>query len=868
MVRIRALFLSSAVATLLTVWVGGSVAIAQEADSSRAPDQSIEPQGPPDIQFPDPAKEPSAPPPGIEAIEVTGERLNDADVQDEASAITAFTAEDLDRANIVNVDALAFNVPGLHVGQSGQAPIITLRGIGTENSSLTGEPGVAFHVDGINLSRPSAARVAFFDLETLDVKRGPQGLLGGKNSTSGSINLITRKPTDEYEVTGDVLLGNYDRVRYRGALNVPLGEYAATRFAFYQEERDGYLDNPRLSDGDDPFDTEDLGLRTHLKLNPSDSLELLFSWDWFSQEGSGPQADIVPIDRYNLDCGGVFVEHTVMPLAAACFKREVVPAHFEIQIINGRPTPVFVPAVIAFEPATEDSDPRSVYLDIASAQENRYWGWGSHIDYDTPELPLLGETHLKLLGGFHKTINVFNQDFDTTDVALFAYELDDWANQYTGELQWSGMLSEQLEWQTSLFYAHEKASRDVVTPDLGGVGGGVESEQTTNNKSYGAALHGIYHFTDNLRFSLGGRFIKDRKSTELLRTALAVTNENRFRGCTGNLGTDLIPGVGFLVPGRANDECSLVNRHTMWGSGLDWRPFGDDHLLYARIDRGAKSGGFRAGTVGEYLPEKIWAYSLGLKSEFFDQRMRVNLEGFAYSYQNLQLVILDGLSLRTENTDARMYGWDLESMLAPIDGMVLSATVSFMKTEAIDYFSLDTVDVDPFQLARLSQRELADANEAEGRGGLSYTELECYRSATDNTRVPCGQTGDRYGLDDFSGNELSRAPRWKMTVSGEYEIPLGAWGSLTPRVQYSWQDDTYFRVFNREFDLQEDYHLTDAKLIWTSPEQRWSVEVFVQNIEDETPKQNILVAPREIGAPPLAWYGPPRFYGVQVGFKY
>ena len=93
-------------------------------------------------------------------------------------------------------------------------------------------------------------------------------------------------------------------------------------------------------------------------------------------------------------------------------------------------------------------------------------------------------------------------------------------------------------------------------------------------------------------------------------------------------------------------------------------------------------------------------------------------------------------------------------------------------------------------------------------------------------------------------------------------------GTLTPRVQYTWRDDTYFRAFNRDFDLQEAYHMTDAKLEWRSPEERWSAEVFVQNIEDEAPKQNILIGSRAFGSPPFAWYGPPRFYGFQVGFKY
>jgi iron complex outermembrane receptor protein len=135
--------------------------------------------------------------------------------------------------------------------------------------------------------------------------------------------------------------------------------------------------------------------------------------------------------------------------------------------------------------------------------------------------------------------------------------------------------------------------------------------------------------------------------------------------------------------------------------------------------------------------------------------------------------------------------------------------------------------------------------------------------------MPCGQLpGTVNGLDDYSGNQLSRSPEWKVTLSGEYEIPIGRYGSLSPRVQYTWQDDTYFRAFNRDFDLQDAYHLTDAKVTWRSPEERWWIEVFVQNIEDEAPKQNILVGPRYFGSPVLAWYSPPRFYGVQVGFKY
>jgi outer membrane receptor protein involved in Fe transport len=922
----RGSWVTRAAAPLLALLLGSvatSAARAQQQGGEPGP-----PQSPPRLE-PPPSIEDVAPPPGIEAIEVTGERLNDANVQDEAQAITAFTGADLDRANIVSVDTLAFNVPGLHVGQSAQAPIITLRGIGTENASLTGEPGVAFHVDGINLGRPAAARVAFFDLETLDVKRGPQGLLGGKNSTSGSINLITNKPTDEYEAGGDVRFGNYDRVRLRGHVNVPmawLGEGTAARVALYRETRDGFLDNKYVSDSEDPFDADDFGLRAHFKMTPTDRLDLLFSYNYFKQDGNGPQADIVPIQRTIVPQGSipadllppnteyacadelnarppiVFADtSSFMPATARCATRVVaqagrIPGNYPAgrpatrRITYDRHTGVpgqVIPTTIvqtgsrqsstlaefqqqkAYDAATIDGDPREIYLDSNPTQHNRYWGWSTHLGWDAPALPLLGETRLELLGGFQKTIGGVKNDFDATDARISYYEADDDADQYSGELQWTGLTAaERLEWKASLFHLHEQAERNVFSPGIDDPLFGQTIDQETDNKAYGAALHGTYELTGTLRFSLGGRWIKDRKESWFERFLFqAVDPNSQFRGCTGNLGIQGPPPA----PARTNEKCQLTDRETMWGTGLEWRPFGDDHLLYAKLDRGAKSGGFRAGMPGEYLPERIWAYAAGTKSEFFDQRLRVNLEGFFYSYEDLQLVIIDGLVLRTENSDARMWGWDLESQLSPIEGLNLSAVVSYLRTETIDYHSLDPATAYQVQASRLGEREDAEALYQEGiRDDTAFFETRrgCLSPKLDGSLVACNTLGDAGALDDFSGNVLSRSPRWKLTLSGDYEIPLGRFGSLIPRIQYTWQDETFFRAFNKDFEKQEPYHLTDASLTWKSPEDRWNVELFVSNIEDEAPKQNILIGPRYFGSPPLAWYGPPRFYGVQIGFKY
>jgi iron complex outermembrane receptor protein len=308
----------------------------------------------------------------------------------------------------------------------------------------------------------------------------------------------------------------------------------------------------------------------------------------------------------------------------------------------------------------------------------------------------------------------------------------------------------------------------------------------------------------------------------------------------------------------------------MWGSALEWRP-ADGHLLYVGIDRGYKSGGFQLGGVGEYGPERIWAYSAGSKSELLDGRLQLNLEAFFYNYSDMQIALIDGTSIRTENADARMYGVELEANAEPIAGLRIGAVIGHLKTETIDYFSLDPATLgNRFLNNFLNERQIA------AREGENYATRLCFEPRlVPLQKLPCGMLNGtieglsfQNGLADYSGNELSRSPEWKLTLHGEYEIPIGRFGSLTPRVNYSWQDDTYFRVFNRDFDLQEAYHKTDAKLLWESPEQRWSAEVFVENIEDNAIKDYILIGSRAFQSPPLAWYSAPRFYGVRVGFKY
>ena len=337
--------------------------------------------------------------------------------------------------------------------------------------------------------------------------------------------------------------------------------------------------------------------------------------------------------------------------------------------------------------------------------------------------------------------------------------------------------------------------------------------------------------------------------------------------------------IGDGIPDDGIPTCELTFRELVGDMTINWWPR-EENQLYFTVGNGFKSGGFALGESGSrvrtrtsldtYQPEHIWAFMLGSKNTFFDDRLTLNVEGYFYNYRDQQQVLVDGLSLRTDNADSEMTGIDVEFDAEPIPGLRFDGTFSWMDTEFTDYDAVDPLDV------IVSSNCRAEAS-------------------TPGFQAPFpGCT-----LTDYSGNELTRSPEFQYSIGAEYDIYLGRFGTLTPRVQYYWQDDTWFRPFNRTAansgpnapcpipggnrtgcsnglllgaadgrDLQASYHFTDVKLIWTSPTSNWTAEAFVQNIEDEVVYQNLLVSTPILDSPQMAWYGHPRIYGFRVGFRF
>lgn len=835
--------------------LGGSSG-AQEADPD--PSKIVQDQAPP-----------GEPPSEVDEITVVGTQLDTTNIQDEAQAVSAFGMEDLDKANIVNVEALAFNVPGLHVGRQGQQVIVTLRGIGTENASPTGEPGVAYMLDGVNFARPAAAQVAFFDLDSVQVKRGPQGTKGGKNTTAGWISVTTRKPHDAFELTGDVQIGSLDQRRVRGALNLPINEYFSSRTSYFYENRDGYLENVFYNDDDvDAFDVDDFGIRQQFLFRPTESLETLFKYNYYTQGGRGSQVKLIPLRERTLGADSLICQGvtTRLPETAACYSNLFIET--ERRPGRGVPDRVLDITETNVRPPLADGsvigDPTKIASNTISNQESLFYGFTSTTTWEVPELPFLGETQLKGIGAYQRTDLSHLQDFDATSLPIIAFLREEDTDVSSAELQWSSSGGEIFDWQISGFYSRlsSKGKIDLPVWRVLGINGEaftdpIRGVQSNKNESFGIAAHTDWYLTDTFTLSLGARWSKDYREINVLRTATeaqqlgvalfgcdAPYNELNFsfeplvRNSAGrSIRLDPpVDGQRFLVADVPT--CDLTFRDLTGGAGLEWRPL-EDHLFYLRADRGYKSGGYANFGFGAYQPETIRAYALGNKSSLFDGRLTVNAEVFYYDYKDLQITIIDGIALRAENApEATIWGADLETNFEPIDALLLTASLGYLNSEFEEYRSTDPTNEFLF--------------------GISES---CKFVPNQPGVCPVTPT-------DFSGNEFSRAPKLTVTLAAEYTFYVGDYGSLTPRIQYYWNDDTYYRAFNAPEDLQEAYHLTDIKLTWTSPSEDWSIEGFVTNLEDDPIYQNVLVGPSALDNPFNAWYGPTRLWGMRANFNY
>ena len=731
----------------------------------------------------------------LEELVVTARRREEG-LQNAPIAISAYTGETLEYRGVTKLDEITRFVPNLTIennpsfGGASNSAAIYIRGIGQKEFLPTSEPGVGLYVDGVYIARSVGAILDLIDIERLEVLRGPQGTLFGRNTIGGAINIttVTPEPGDEFGGEIGAAYGTDDRINLRGALNIPMGDTLAARVSVASFQQDGYVDR---SDGIDLGDDDTITGRLAVAWRPSDRLSLDFRLDATRDKENGPAMELLGIDFTDLSQLNGLVAAVPPPMA---FVHNITTA----AVGPGQPCA-----------ATDAAGNGITYNpDSPNCYDNRYVGKDGKNDGTAParsESDVLGlsadisyeindNLTLRSITAWRDLDSEFARDGDHSPHRISQFQDTLEQTQFTQELQLLGTY-ERMNWIAGIYYFAEDGDNENTldfTISNFRSGGGFD------NKSMAAFAQLTYDFTDQLHLTVGGRYTDESKKFH----PDQVIYQNYYAGISQVLppghplaaldapflqaGTRILPDLEKEL--EINEFTPMVN--------LSY-DFADNIMAYATYSEGFKSGGFTQrvfppvippftappGTpdidlIPTYDPEFVDVYELGFKSTLLDGRMRFNGAIFHTDYDDLQVQVFDSVAPVTENIgSASIDGVELEMQTAPGDGWLVEASLSWL-----------------------------DAG---------YDEI-----GTDLTLIG-------------SDNEFERVPEWASSVGVSKEFMLNEMGSLVVRVDWSYRDDTYNDAYNTEILKTDAYHLWDASVRWTNTQEDLSVILSGRNLGDE-----------------------------------
>lgn len=575
----------------------------------------------------------------LEEVVVTAQKREET-IQDVGIAITALDGSRLADAQVNNIQDLQGMAPSLTLGESFGFAQIMIRGVGTDNPFAGGDPSVALHVDGVVIGRSSAQLGSLFDIQRIEVLRGPQGTLYGRNTTGGSVNVITNDPTPEFRGYGRLTGGSDALVQFEGAASGPLTEQLRGRIATKIVERDGYGRN--LADGSDIDDASQQSLRGKLQ--------------WLASE----DVDVMLVAEYHRED-----DRNYMPKFRA-------PSYPDTTIPALMPQPVG---------AAHADNPRDIIADTPIQNKRDQWSLTGTLNWNMNEY-----FSLTSISNYQEFTKNPQQDFDATGEPRFSQAERIDTSQFSQELQLH-FEGNRVNGLVGLFYYNEEIKSDnrlisnaALAPDLNNA---IAVPDQTLDLHFRGAVNAEaaavfanfnFAFTDNVTITLGGRY----------------TYENR-KGFSDRVKTPPPFARTFADEGSFNDFTPKV--------GLKWHAT-DQLMVYASYTEGFKSGILLAGQENPLLaPETVEAFEIGAKGQFFNNRMQVNLATFRYNYSDLQvgrsLPVPGGFVLVFENAaQAEVEGVEMETTWLVNDQFTLDASVSY-----VDAVYEDFITNDPFDLA-------------------------------------------------------------------------------------------------------------------------------------------------------------------------
>ena len=517
---------------------------------------------------------------------------------------------------------------------------------GAEYALVFAETACMSGLDGAYQPRPTAALTEFLDVDRVEVLKGPQGTLYGRNATGGAINIVTHDPDNQFGADSDLIYGNYDHVVFKGYLNAPVTDDTAARVSAFYSSHEGFTRNLFNGGG---LDNENVwGLRGKFKYDPANNLSIVLLAEYTREHDSRNLAEKL-------------VDSPDLPLPV----RDLAP-------LLGYAAPV-IPA-----------DPRAIYADSANVGVTTQTRLNAAVTWklETVELKsITGFTHVRANGLL---------DLDATEVP-FSYddELDD-SRSVVESLQLSSTTDSALQWITGAEYLHEEASQnfdarlplfgppsDIPLGPLSPIAGFIWNSSIRTNAVSGF-VDGRWAFAP--RFTLTGGV---RYSWEDKRANFSETLVDPFGILTG------VPGTA-VIPAQPQKTFSAWTPK----AGIEFRPL-DHTLLYLTATRGFKSGGFNLMNTGEeFNPEKIWSYELGAKTNWLDNRLRTNVSAFYYDYKDLQVNQFSGVTnLITNAAKSKIKGIEAQIDARPVEFLDFDLGLAYLDANYSQYLTRDANQV-------------------------------------------------------------------------------------------------------------------------------------------------------------------------------
>ena len=581
----------------------------------------------------------------IDEITVTARRREES-LQNVPISVSAFTGADLAAMSLTSLKEVGHFTPNMTVNdhaQQGNTPsLVYIRGIGQEDPAIFWEPGVGTYVDGVYNGRLVGIDIDLMEVERVEVLRGPQGTLFGRNTIGGAINVVSVKPDPQQGFSGnaEVIAGRFDRLDGRVRLNVPLvpGKLAA-KVGAATRNRDGYGERLDFETGET---IGDMGNKD------SSTGQIMLNWT--------PNEDVGAL--FTLDTSRVRESGAVRKLAAT-------GQAFFIGLTNIIADPDYGDIFLTDSEFTSYSD------GVAGANELDVLGGALTIDWD------LGDLYFKSITSYRdmETRSAADDDGSIYKILHTEFALDQ--EQLSQEFQLGGVsANDRLDWLAGFFYYEEDAFTRAI-PDgfeIAAMILGVDflsftAIEQVKTESYAVFGQGTYSFTDQLSMTAGLRYTEDEKEVFRQRNALST-------------------GRALIPPGSQsnswNDPSGRVGIEYSWD---------DDKMAYFSVARGYKSGGINARSTRSeefvpFEPETVLTYEVGLRSEWLDNSFRFNATIYFNDYEDIQFLVqrndpmtLENLTFVDNAAAAEIKGFELEFVAAPTEGLSLSAAIGYTDAE-------------------------------------------------------------------------------------------------------------------------------------------------------------------------------------------